>query len=337
VILTAIILIMLPHHGYWIGGQSQRVQVQWTSEKSQPAADLVWKLMLQNACLDSGTLRMGEHGGTIQISPPQVRTRIAASLVYHIREHVGGKEIGDGEVPIQLFPIEPLTEAAKELHGKKLAVWDADGDLAETLRQAGIQFDQIKDSSDLATPRYDIVLVGKDTVEPSLFGQEGLASQASAGASVIVFAQQPQNLFGYSLAPRQTPARLAWRDKHPLLAGLESADLDSWLQDAGAVKAVRLPADEPALEVAWWPREVAGKKPVPLDVLLVSKSVGKGRIVLCQLPLGDWRTDPRSRIFLRDTLDYLLTRPQLTPGPSERVVTTPIQKPDENRIKLSGE
>ena len=63
---------------------------------------------------------------------------------------------------------------------------------------------------------------------------------------------------------------------------------------------MQLPADEPALEIAFWPREIPGKEPVPIDALVVTKTLGKGRIVLCQVPLGPWQSDPRSQLFLVD-------------------------------------
>ncbi len=81
---------------------------------------------------------------------------------------------------------------------------------------------------------------------------------------------------------------------------------------------MQLPADEPALEIAWWPREVAGNKPAPIDALVLTKTLGKGRIVLCQVPLGAWESDPRSQLFLVDALDYLASPVVPTPPPSRR-------------------
>jgi hypothetical protein len=84
--------------------------------------------------------------------------------------------------------------------------------------------------------------------------------------------------------------------------------------------AVQLPADAPVLEIGYWPRETPGREPVPIDALLAVKATGRGRIVLCQVPLGRWATDPRSQLFLRNALAYLATRPEPTPPPSQRKV-----------------
>ena len=66
------------------------------------------------------------------------------------------------------------------------------------------------------------------------------------------------------------------------------------------------------LEIAWWPREVPGTEPVEMDALVFSKSIGAGRIVVCQLPLGDWRTDRAvdSCFRMRSTI--------CLPGPNRR-------------------
>ena len=64
--------------------------------------------------------------------------------------------------------------------------------------------------------------------------------------------------------------------------------------------------------------EVAGNKPAPIDALVLTKTLGKGRIVLCQVPLGPWESDPRSQLFLVDALDYLASPVVPTPPPSRR-------------------
>ena len=102
--------------------------------------------------------------------------------------------------------------------------------------------------------------------------------------------------------------------EHPLAAHFELIAPAAELK----VKALRLPVDEPALEIAFWPREVRSEEPAPIDALLVSKTIGRGRVVLCQIPLGPWESDPRSQLFLADALDYLLSRPEPTPPPSRR-------------------
>jgi hypothetical protein len=262
-----------------------------------------------------------------------------ATLVYQIRARDGGKGLGEGALPVQLFPGDVLSGLAHRLSGRELAVWDSSGDLSDLLHSAKVGFNRTKDGAGLVASHYDIILVGSDALGTSPFAQQSLFDQAQGGASVMLFAQRKtsMDLFGYARVDRKMPSRLNWRMDHPLFAGFEKADLESWLNDSPVAWAVHLPADEPALEIAWWPREVPGTEPVEMDALVFSKSIGAGRIVVCQLPLGDWRTDPRSRLLLSNAIDYLLTRPEPTLRPSERSSTQPAVVRDPNRITLPGE
>ncbi|MCX5660572.1 MAG: hypothetical protein NTW19_12735 [Planctomycetota bacterium] len=97
---------------------------------------------------------------------------------------------------------------------------------------------------------------------------------------------------------------------------------------------MQLPIDEPALELIHWPREAPGKEPVPIDALLVTKSVGRGRMVICQLPLGPWESDPRSQLLLANSVSYLLTRPEPTLKPSERPQPKQMVAPNVPTIPL---
>jgi hypothetical protein len=119
---------------------------------------------------------------------------------------------------------------------------------------------------------------------------------------------------------------------------LDADDLKSWiLGDAPELLPIELPADEAALELAYWPPEIAATVPVPIDAMIAVKSVGSGRIVFCQLPMGDWTSDPRSQLFLYNALNYLSTRPEPTPRPSERPTTRPAAPVAVPTINISPE
>ena len=76
------------------------------------------------------------------------------------------------------------------------------------------------------------------------------------------------------------------------------------------LKFLQLPIGASALKIASMLPEVASETVVPTDALLLVKPMGRGRMVLCQIPLGPWNEDPRSQLFLRNAIDYLLTQPQ---------------------------
>ena len=218
-----------------------------------------------------------------------------------------------------------LQGVAERLGNKKLLVWDDSGEIPRTLDSAKIPYTRLEDPSKLELSRADLVLVGRDMIGTGPFVQVPLLWQSRSGCGVMIFAQtRSENLAGYPLARWAAPSQLRWRSDHPLLADLEDADLQSLLQGRTDAWAVRLPVNEPALEIGWWPGEVPGvTTEVPIDALLLTKTTELGRLVLCQVPLGACENDPRSQIFLRNSIDYLLTRPQPTPPPSGRCRTSP--------------
>jgi len=235
-----------------------------------------------------------------------------------------------GEVPLHLFPADLTSDWPKRVGDRKLAVWDAPDGLPRTLAAAKVPFTRV-DGLAGVMDRPNLILVGPDRIDDSAFVQGPLVNLARAGSSVAVFEQKrPSVLAGYTVTRREAALApgVRFRTGHPLFAGLDEADLARWITgDAGTLWPVQLPADEPALELAYWPREVAGEQPAPIDALLVTKSLGRGRIVLCQLPLGPWDEDPRSQLFLGNLMSYLATRPEPTPPPSRRPETRPAAAP----------
>jgi len=241
-----------------------------------------------------------------------------------------GKELETGSVEIHLYPDSVLDGLAARVKGKTVLVWEGGDDLTKLLKRADVPAAAIQDPAVLQTAKADIILVGPGMIEEGATAEVSLLGHATAGSSVFFFAQAGiPMLMGYPLAVRHTPAKLEWRLDHPLLAGFDEGSVQSWLAGwPSDLTAVQLPADEPALEIAWWPREVPGRNPVPIDALIVSKAAGKGRIVLCQLPLGDWEKDPRSQLFFRNVMEYLVTRPEPTLPPSKRQTERKAEKPD---------
>ena len=189
------------------------------------------------------------------------------------------------------------------MKGKQLFVWDGAKGLPAALKPRGVEFVHVRSEADLQFVRPDALIVGAEQLGKDAAGEDKLLNLADAGTSVLVLRQtQPAKLAGYPVVRRVLPPSFAWNAEHPLARRLRPFETRALGPDAWAI---RLPADEPALEIGWWPRESPGLKPAPIDALVVVKALGKGRIVLCQVPLGPWETDPRSQLFLVDALDYL--------------------------------
>jgi hypothetical protein len=335
--LAAVLMIVLSSQGHWFGGQPGSIEVRWALQGPLPEAVLSWEAEFAGSRLaeDHVLLRTDREPTKIDLTLPQVRARTMVRWKYQVRRRDGDKLLTEGGETISVYPTQLLAGVAERLKGKTILVWDRPEGLPGLLTEAKIAHQRIEDGpkgvAALQAASADILLIGPDQISDTPFSQTAIVNQAQAGASVLLLAQsRVRRLAEYPLLRRPRPAKLQWRTEHPLLTDLAAEDLQSWLRDGrGEVWAVELPADEPALEVAYWPRETPGSEPVPTDALLVVKSVGAGRIVLCQLPLGPWGEDPRTQLLVRNILDYLLTRPEPTLPPSQR---TPASKPAQPQL-----
>ncbi len=322
--IPAVLLIVLSGGGSWLGGHTETVQVQWVVEQPIPNTTLTWRLVCGEAEVASGRLDLPaeRRPGIIRLPVPRVRAPTAMQLIY--RAERAGKQaaIARGSVPVEVYPDDLLAGLAQRMAGKQLLVWDLPEKAAQAaplsalLKRSGVKHTVITGDAQLQFVHPDIVLVGADRLGTGVQDQAVLLNLARSGASVLILRQtQPASLAGYPLSRRTAAAKWAWQADHPLARHLSLSTGPDMGSEAWAVQ---LPADEPALEIAWWPRELSGNKPAPIDALVLTKTLGKGRIVLCQVPLGAWESDPRSQLFLVDALDYLASPVVPTPPPSLR-------------------
>jgi len=323
---AAVILIAMLNQGYWIGGQPGEISLQWSATADMPAALVQWKLSYGDAQLGTGQVawKAGAKGATIAITAPAVRALSDVECSFIVKRADTGQTIAQAHTTLHLYPSDLLAKLAERLGDKSLAVWDKADGLPTILKVAKVPFTRLDDEASLQFTHYEIIIVGPDQLVERPFGQTKLLGHAQNGASVLVLRQsRAKTLAGYALQKRALPARLTWREGAGLLEHLRTRQLTAGEE----APAVQLPADEPALELVYWPREVRSAEPAPIDALLVSKTMGRGRIVLCQIPLGDWKRDPIAQLFLADALDYLATRPEPTPPPSRRPATITLPSP----------
>jgi hypothetical protein len=332
--LLTILLVTLSNDGYWLSGQAETVQVRWTVEHAVSDATFSWSLKCGEAELGSGrlALRADQKPATLRITAPRVRVRTAMRLAYRVTRPGVTKPIDQGDIAIEVHPDTLLDGVGKRLASKYLTeqdkpevlkrhlfVWDRPEALPALLKKAGVEHTLIGSEADLSFTLPDILIVAGDRLDAGS-DQQKLLDLAASGASVWIMNQtRTSSLAGYPLVRRTPPPKLAWQKDHPLTASLQ------WFNPARCSSdlwAIRLPADEPALEITWWPRETPDKKPAPIDALVASKTIGKGRVVLSQIPLGPWQSDPRSQLLLADMLNYMTSPVTSTPPPSRR--PTPV-------------
>lgn len=338
--LATMLIIVAANQGYWFGGRQSTLVLRAAVRGGLPAADVAWELNFGGVRISAGKLAINPTGDTsISLAPPRVRARIALHWSYRLLDRATGAKIDQGELIIHVFPDDLMAGANRRIGRSRLIVWDQPTALPQLLENAKVPFTRVASADRFQAVDADIVFVGQNAIGDGPFAQTPLAGLIKAGKSVMIFHQDgPATLMGYHLGTRDVPQELQWRADHPLLNHLQPDDLQSWLIDQASLAIVRLPANEPALEIGFYPREVAGRQPTPIDAVLVTKTCNSGRVVLCQLPLGDWETDPRSQIVLRNAIDYLLSPPQPTPRPSERPTNQPSLRQTVSRVPvLSGD
>jgi hypothetical protein len=334
---ATLLLILLSNQGYWFGGRQATINIRAAARGGLPAAIIEWELRFDGVRIGGGKAAvLPDESTELHVTPPAVRVRVELHWDYRLLDRNSGRELEAGSVALNVFPDDLTTDLARRLGDKRLVVWDKPSGLPELLDHARVPFTRIDSSDRLQVMRPDVLLVGPSIIGDSPFDQAPLAGLAENGTSVMIFRQsRPASLAGYPLGRRDAIAALSWLSDHPLLNGFEPKDLESWTREERTLGIIQLPADEPALAIGFYPPEVAGSRPAPLDALLLTKSVGTGRLVLCQIPMGEWETDPRSQMLLRNSIDYLLTRPQPTPRPSQRPTTRPAPPREIPTIPLS--
>ena len=318
--VASLLILVLSHSGYWIGGREAAIHVRWAAREPVPAV-VQWQLRYGDAVLESGRWRLeGEPAErTLKLQLPEVRVRTPLQLVWEAQSNDGeAAVIGHGSTDIQLFPPDLLSPLSVLLKDTPLYVLDAPEGLPRALDAAGVRYQRIEAAAQAMLIRKGILLVGEDHLSGTMLpGQTPLLDAARRGVRVLLFHQShPERLAGLEVVERVVPEHYDWRKKHPLLRSFTRADLGSWRSDGGTVRAVRMPADAPAVMIAAWPADSAAG---PTDAAAVALSVGRGRIVFWQLPLGSFVEDPRSQILLVNAIGYLVghaepAEPRLEPN-----------------------
>jgi hypothetical protein len=326
---AALLIVLMSGQGYWFGGAAGEIAVRWVAEPAPRGLMLHWALFHGGVRLADGETRLrtgnGVEAATIRIQPPIVRTRTAMQWRYRLIRGDDGEVVGGGSEWIHVFPADLLNGVAAGLMNRRLVVWDVRDEWRSVLDELKVPYVAVERGQRLQTVLADVIIVASEQLDDSVATQATLLRHAQAGASVLIMPQtRRDSLAGYSLLQRSRPANLEWREEHVLFASLSSEDRQSWLESISDVRAIQLPTDEPALELAWWPVEVAANEPGPIDALAVTRRIGTGRIVLWQIPLGHWRDDPRTQVFIANMLEYLATRPEPTPPPSRRLRELPL-------------
>ncbi len=179
--VSALIIVLLSNHGYWFGGHEEIITARRAAKGELLAADLTFDLMLDNLRLAGGKLPLadGLEDASVKLTIPEVRIRLSMKLVYQILRRDNGAELEKGEIPVEVFPDDLLKHLPRLLDDKKLTVVDHPDGLANTLKHAGVKFIPVDSLAKLQTLPADLILIGKDMLDPSTAMQAPLCARAT--------------------------------------------------------------------------------------------------------------------------------------------------------------
>ena len=302
---AGILLVFLSQQGHWLAGHQSVITVRHRQAEDRRPMILAWVLGYNDVRVASGRVKVEPNKlATVHMTVPEVRVRTPMQLAYRVQEANDRRLLESGTEAVTVYPDNLLSGLTTRLKDRRLVVWDRADRIPALLEKAEVDHSPIDDESQLTLQRPDIIVVGPGQIEDRPFGQNNLVGQANAGARVFLFAQtRVTRLADYPLGLRRDIANLVWRSEHRLVRRIHQRRFD---RESVAAKPLRLPANDSAQCLAFWPRGDAGDQFV--DVLVAVKNVGKGQFVFCQLPLGDLKSDPRSQLFLADVLDYLAAK-----------------------------
>lgn len=295
-----------------MSASEERISVRWVlPETPMPEAVLHWRLMFGEVELASGQQTMNEKNGEVRIQAPETRTIVALSWQYELRRKNNQLLLQQGSMPIRVVPRQMLASRAGLFENKRLLVLDEREKLPALLSQNGIKMQRIADINTLELAQPDFVLIGENQLPTNPLADGMLQRLARRGCGIVVFNQTSrETLAGFSVILRPAHSILAIRPSGLNFELLTAQDISQWMREKnGELRAVRIPVGESALPLVYFSpgREDGTLKAGDLDALILSQTLGSGRIVLCQLPIFNWNEDARCQLLLSGLLDYLLT------------------------------
>jgi hypothetical protein len=335
-VLQEFILPEVIHHGF--SSRTMNMKYDVLNDVYTPA-DMTFKWSLTGpdgkaVAGDSRDYKMAPcdlKRDSLSFKLPDVDKR--TTFVFDTRLETGGKLVYGEQRDIEVWPDKPSAAAPKAglnatlsvgptgprgLGGpktvnaaKNIFLFDPKGKTAETFKAAGIVFDTVASLNVLEKMDHArlemLIVVGEGALdETNASAVARLDGLAAEGASVLILAQTTSPV-GLPAATRidsrewysQTFVRMA---THPILEGITSWDLHFWGPDRVVARgAYNKPDGGPALTL------IDSGTDIGLEwVEMMEFFRGKGRYIICQLPLiGSFNDEPMARELLGRTLNYL--------------------------------
>ena len=328
----------------FLAGQSVRKQIIVINNSRVPvAADCSWSLALPEPMSGSRQVNVdtGEQARVpLELALPDTLPPGEYTLTMRV-------EFDTGETQEDAFAVHVLAPAPPVKGLQRVALFDPKGETGSMLRDLGVEFATVGAEADLSP--YRLLIVGKGAL--TLDGPAPDVARVRAGLKVLVFEQQTKVLEGrLGFRVQEYGLRRVFKrvPDHPVLAGLENANLRDWRGEATTVplgldyefirweyplqKWCGLTVTRP-----WrssWRGNVATaliEKPACGDFLpivdgafglqyspLMEWREGEGIVLFCQMDVtGRTEEDPAAQRLVSNLLSYMRS---CEPGPHRKVL-----------------
>ena len=310
-VLQQFVLPEVIHHGF--AGKTMSMKYDVLSDIYRPA-DMTFKWSLTGPDGKAVAGASQEYKMTpcdlkrdsLSFKLPDVDKR--TKFVFDTRLEENGKLVYGEQRDIEVWPDKPAAVGQASKLSKGVLLFDPKGKTAETFKAAGIAFQA---APEIAAPAGDaadtMFIVGEGALDAKNASEVAkLDGFAAAGGRVLILAQTTSPV-GLPAATRidsrewysQTFVRTG---THPIVDGVTSWDLHFWSPDRVVARgAYNKPDGGPALPI------IDSGTDIGLEwVEMMELYRGKGRYILCQLPLvGSFNDEPMARELLVRTLSYL--------------------------------
>ena len=321
---SVLLVIVLSAGGHWWADTSVNVQVAPVVESvNTRIARYQWVLAIDGITLATGESESAGDNLTTTITFDAPRVRVATPMLWVLQAYdADGGMVAESRHAVHVYPVEQKQSIAPLIASARLLVWEsrADSLLSDYLRGAGLEFKLVHDGASVGRHTADLLIVGPDAVSSADAAQVHLAAITKSGTNTLVLYQpRAESLAGFQLRPRRiTPASLVYLQRssaaqtitlyHPMpIEDHTPLPVHSLL--------IRSEASIDTTPMAWITADtqLTGSANTAglaasgtTDSLLLQSQIGRGRIILCQQPIGDPATDARAGLFLVRAIDELI-------------------------------
>jgi len=315
-------------HSFSAGDTVEKSIVAVWDGATKKSPSVHWKLVLGAKVAAQGDDKVALSPGDLRRDPlkftaPVVTQRTSGLLELEARDEAGAVVVRD-QLALTFFPRSPKGQPV----ARRWGVFDPVGKTAAQLTRLGLKYRRVTSAADLADT--DVLVIGYKALSRTRALPFGPAD-IDKGLRVLFFEQDADSLeaMGFrvqDVVPRYVFPRVR---QHPLLAGLEPADLINWRGEGNLV-----PATSEGRKLWPWPHgphwgntgsvaSVVAETPhrgaftpvvecefdLAYSPLLLWQH-GRGEVVFCQLDITDRdELEPAAGRVLRNLLRYLDVEP----------------------------